>query len=58
MRQMNPLWNRIADGCNINRQIDRIIEDSGVDLAQMDRFRAKGPGLFAPMFRGVATRRA
>ena len=54
----NPLWNRIADGCNINRQIDRIVEESGFELTRLDRFRGRGPGLFAHMFRGEATRRA
>jgi ubiquinone/menaquinone biosynthesis C-methylase UbiE len=53
--RVNPIWNRIGDGCNINRQIDRIVEDSGFELTSMDRFRARGPGLFAHMFRGVAT---
>jgi SAM-dependent methyltransferase len=56
--RVNPLWNRIADGCNINRQIDRIVEDSGFELTSLDRFRGRGPGLFAHMFRGVATRQA
>jgi ubiquinone/menaquinone biosynthesis C-methylase UbiE len=54
--RINPLWNRISGGCNINRQIDRIVEDSGFELTSLDRFRAKGPGLLAHMFRGVATR--
>ena len=54
--RVNPLWNRIADGCNINRQIDRIVEESGFELTSLDRFRGVGPGLFAHMFRGVATR--
>ncbi|MEE2672570.1 MAG: class I SAM-dependent methyltransferase [Myxococcota bacterium] len=54
--RVNPLWNRIADGCNINRQIDRIVEDSGFELSSLDRFRGRGPGLFAHMFRGVAIR--
>jgi ubiquinone/menaquinone biosynthesis C-methylase UbiE len=54
--RLNPLWNRISDGCNINRRIDRIVEESGFELASVDRFRARGPGLFAHMFRGVAAR--
>jgi ubiquinone/menaquinone biosynthesis C-methylase UbiE len=52
--RLNPLWNRISDGCNINRRIDRIVEESGFELASVERFRARGPGLFAHMFRGVA----
>lgn len=54
--RLNPLWNRISDGCNINRTIDRLVIGGGFELASLDRFRAKGPGLFAQMYRGVATR--
>ena len=56
--RVNPLWNRISDGCNINRKIDRMVEDGGFELASMERFRARGPGLFAQMYRGIATRAA
>lgn len=54
--RLNPLWNRIADGCNLDRPIDRLVEQGGFELTSLERFRAKGPGLFAQMFRGVATR--
>ena len=54
--RVNPLWRWIADGCNINRPIDRVVEDGGFELAKLSRFRARGPGLMAHMFRGVATR--
>jgi SAM-dependent methyltransferase len=45
--RLNPLWSRLADGCNINRPIDRIVAQSGFELTSIDRFRGKGPGLFA-----------
>lgn len=54
--RFNPIWNKIGDGCNINRQIDRIVEDAGFAFEGMERFRGKGPGLFAHLYRGVATR--
>ncbi len=56
--RINPLWNRLCDGCNINRKIDRLVEDNGFELASLDRFRAKGPGIVAQMYRGVARRAA
>ena len=56
--RINPLWNRMCDGCNINRKIDRLVEDGGFELTSLDRFRAKGPGIVAQMYRGVATRSA
>jgi len=54
--RLNPLWLRISGGCNMNRPIDRIVADAGFALTSLDRFRAKGPGLFAQMYRGVAER--
>jgi len=56
--RLNPLWVRFADGCNMNRPIDRLVEDGGFELTSLDRFRHKGPGVLAQMYRGVATRRA
>ena len=54
--RINPIWKRVCDGCNINRKIDRLVEDGGFELTTLDRFRAKGPGIAAAMYRGVATR--
>ena len=54
--RLNPLWCRLTDGCNINRPIDRIVESAGFALSSIDRFRGKGPGILAQMYRGVATR--
>lgn len=54
--RLNPLWNRMCDGCNINRKIDRIVEDGGFEMASLDRFQAKGPRLLGQMYRGVARR--
>jgi SAM-dependent methyltransferase len=54
--RLNPLWVRLADGCNMNRQVDRLVEAGGFRLAALDRFRHKGPGVLAQMFRGVAER--
>lgn len=56
--RVNPLWKRVCDGCNINRKIDRLVEEGGFELTRLDRFRAKGPGIVAQMYRGVATRSA
>jgi SAM-dependent methyltransferase len=54
--RINPFWNRVCDGCNINRRIDRLVEEGGFEMKSMDRFRAKGPSIVAQMYRGVATR--
>jgi ubiquinone/menaquinone biosynthesis C-methylase UbiE len=54
--RINPVWRRVMDGCNINRKIDRLVEESGFELSSLDRFRGKGPGIVAHMYRGIATR--
>jgi ubiquinone/menaquinone biosynthesis C-methylase UbiE len=54
--RLNPLWSRIADGCNINRRIDELVEKSGFDLESMERFRGDGPAILASLYRGIATR--
>ena len=56
--RLNPLWVRLADGCNMNRPVDRLVEAGGFRLAELARFRHKGPGILAQMYRGVAERLA
>ena len=34
--RINPFWGMIAGGCNINRNIPQIIEDSGFKIEQME----------------------
>ena len=54
--RVNPIWSRLADGCNINRPIDPLVESAGFSLASLDRFQYKGPSMLAQMYRGVAVR--
>jgi ubiquinone/menaquinone biosynthesis C-methylase UbiE len=54
--RLNPLWRRIADGCNMNRPVDVLLERGGFELVALERFRHKGPGVLAAMYRGTATR--
>jgi ubiquinone/menaquinone biosynthesis C-methylase UbiE len=55
--RIDPLWARLTDGCHINRAVDRIVANAGFELTALDRFRGKGPGLVAQMYRGVGTKR-
>ena len=34
--RINPLWGKIAGGCNINRSIPQLIRDSGFDIIEME----------------------
>jgi SAM-dependent methyltransferase len=52
--RLNPLWVRLSDGCNMNRAVDALVEGAGFRLVSIDRFRHRGPGVLAQMYRGVA----
>jgi SAM-dependent methyltransferase len=54
--RLNPIWRRIADGCNINRPVDLLVVKAGFSLASLTRFQYRGPRVLAQMYRGVATR--
>jgi ubiquinone/menaquinone biosynthesis C-methylase UbiE len=54
--RLNPLWRRIADGCNMNRRIDELVGKAGFQLRSLERFRARGPAVLAAMYRGEASR--
>ena len=54
--RLNPMWNRLTEGCNINRPIDEIVERAGFELTSMREFQGKGPRLLSHLYRGVATR--
>jgi ubiquinone/menaquinone biosynthesis C-methylase UbiE len=56
--RLNPLWVHIADGCNMNRRIESLVQEGGFELASCERFLGEGPRVLATMFRGVATRAA
>lgn len=53
--RVNPLWKRLTGGCNMNRPVDRLLEEGGFELQGLERFRHSGPGLLAHMYRGMAT---
>lgn len=40
--RLNPLWNRIGGGCNLNREIDVLIMQSGFRLAELETEYIKG----------------
>lgn len=56
--RIDPIWTRLCDGCHINRPIAGLVESGGFELERVDRFRARGPGIVAQMYRGVARRSA
>lgn len=38
---LNPVWNRVSRGCNLNRQTLATLEDAGFDIHRMDSGRSE-----------------
>ena len=53
--RLNPFWKVIGCGCNLNRQIDQLIEKGGFRIDSLERFEIDGPRFAAHQYRGVAT---
>ncbi len=54
--RLNPIQNIIGCGCNLNRRIDRLIEQGGLKISQLDRFQMSHvPRIGGAMYRGHAT---
>ena len=54
---MNPLNRVVADGCNIDRPIARIVEGSGLKIELLDRYYMdRTPKFFGSTYRGIAVK--
>jgi ubiquinone/menaquinone biosynthesis C-methylase UbiE len=54
--RLTPLQRRIAGGCHLNRPIDRLIAQSGLQVTRLETYYAEGPKLFGYMFEGTAVK--
>lgn len=54
--RLTPIQRRVAGGCHLNRPIDQLVRNSGLDLTRLENYYAKGPRPFGYMFEGVATK--
>ena len=53
--RFNPIQNVIGCGCNLNRKIDRLIQDAGFELPGYDFFVGEGmPAVWGTLYRGAA----
>lgn len=53
---LNPVQRVIACGCNLNRPIDALIAQAGLQVKRLDRFVLGGvPRIAGEMYRGVAS---
>lgn len=53
-RRLNPLWRRVAGGCNLDRSIDRLIAAAGFRLAELEAGYARGPRVLSYVYLGRA----
>jgi len=52
--RLNPGWKKLAGGCNINRDIVKIIEDAGFSMTEDNRMYIPGIRLFSYNYWGTA----
>ena len=50
----NPLWNRIAGGCNLDRKIEELIGAAGFHILELTTEYAKGPRPLSYIYAGSA----
>lgn len=55
--RLTPCWKCIGGGCHLNRPIQRLIEDAGFAIVQLDTGYAQGPRPMTYMYEGRALRR-
>ena len=56
-KTLNPLWSRIAGGCQLNREIVDLYESSGFKFKSLERGYLEGPKFATYNYRGVAALR-
>lgn len=54
--RLTPMQKRIAGGCHLNRPIDRLVRDAGLEVSRLDNYYVRGPKPYGYMFEGVATK--
>jgi len=52
--RLNPLWRRIAGGCNMNRKIDELIASAGFNITELCTSYFPGPRVLTYMYQGIA----
>ncbi len=53
--RLNPLWNRLAGGCNLNRNVAKLIADNGFNLDEIETYTLPlTPAILGFHYRGTA----
>jgi ubiquinone/menaquinone biosynthesis C-methylase UbiE len=51
---LNPIWSRVAGGCNLNRKIDDLLASSGFNIAELRTAYLPGPRPLTYTYEGCA----
>ena len=54
-KRINPVWSRVAGGCQLNRKIERLYESSGFKFKTIEKGYLEGPKFATYNYRGIAT---
>ena len=54
-KRINPVWSRVAGGCQLNRKIERLYESSGFKFKTIAKGYLEGPKFATYNYRGIAT---
>ena len=52
--RINPIWRRVAGGCNLNRKIDDLISSAGFSIKELRTTYLPGPRPMAYTYEGLA----
>ncbi len=55
--RMTPLQRRIAGGCHLNRPIDDLVTDAGLEVERLENYYVRGPKALGYMYEGIAIKR-
>lgn len=53
--RMTPLQRRIGGGCHLNRPIERLLDDSPLEVDRLENYYLPGPKSLGYMYEGVAS---
>lgn len=53
-QRLNPIWGRLAGGCQLHRDVPQLLQDGGFRVQEMQRKYLPGPRPFAYIYAGTA----
>jgi ubiquinone/menaquinone biosynthesis C-methylase UbiE len=56
--RLNPIWRRVAGGCNLNRPITELLTQAGFGIEHVETGYGTGPRPMTFMYEGVARKTA